>query len=653
MSRTAKTNRSRSLLLGVLFLFYLLAFAALFFSIYGQRQRTQLEVGMPSGETYRTPVDVEVVDQLATERDRQAARAQIETVHTSDQELQQLVLDSIASAGLPANVEDLLTTAYQLPEGVKNEAIDELIRNAAELVPAERQRELELLLEQRLLATAIPNAQSTEAARRAVAAAVPAVMQSLKADEVIVAAGQILTDDHLRILEAVGLYSPSRNRFWRLFWVVIGCMFLATILSLPLLYIFTALRDTVSFNQLAFLTVLTLTILSLQRLAMLIHPSFLFILLVPIVVAILVSVDAAILWGVWLSIAVALLVPSAPLFSLLSGLSGAVVASLVARKGTSRIALLLAGTSGGVAAAIVLSVSTLTFGSFSFGSTLVPGLLLIGGGIIAGVISLGILAVAESVFGFLTDFRLLELSSPTNPLLQQVLLEAPGTYQHSLIISNLVEQGVNNIGGNSLLARVGALYHDVGKLKRPQFFIENQFSGENPHNQLSPHLSYLVITSHVRDGVDLLREYRLPRSLEPFVTEHHGTTVLSYFYKRALEEGATLEELNFRYPGPKPRSKETAVLMLADAVESASRTLASPTPGNIRAMIERLFQERLDDEQLTESPLNFRDLEIVSRTFERMLTAILHRRITYPSQEEIRGLQRGGDHRRNEPVPTG
>jgi putative nucleotidyltransferase with HDIG domain len=653
MSRAAKSNRSTPLLFGILFLFYLLAFAALFFSIYGQRQRTLLEAGMASPEAYRTPVDVEVVDQLATERDRQAARAQIETVFTGDRELQQLVLDSIASAGLPANVEDFLATSYKNPEGVRGDTIDELIRDAIELVPAERQRELELLLEQRLLATAVPNARSTEAARQAAAAAVPSVMQSLKANDVIVAAGQILTEDHLRILEAVGLYSPSRDRFWRILWVAIGCVFLAAILSLPLLYIFVALRATVSFNQLAFLTVLTLTILSLQRLAMLIDPSFLFILLVPIVVAVLVSIDAAILWGVWLSVAVALLVPSAPLFSLFSGLSGAVVASLVARTGGSRIALLLAGTAGGLSAAIVLAVLTLTFGSFTVTSTLVPGLLLIGGGILAGLISLGILAVAESVFGFLTDFRLLELSSPTSSLLQQVLLEAPGSYQHSLIISNLVEQSVKNIGGNSLLARVGALYHDVGKLKRPQFFIENQFSGENPHNQLNPHLSYLVITSHVRDGVELLREYRLPRSLEPFVTEHHGTTVLSYFYKRALEAGATLEELNFRYPGPRPRSKETAVLMLADAVESASRTLASPTPGNIRAMIERLFQERLDDEQLVESPLNFRDLEIVARTFERMLTAILHRRITYPSQEEIRGLKRGGDHRRNEPVPTG
>src|SRR5690606_26467499 len=217
------------------------------------------------------------------------------------------------------------------------------------------------------------------------------------------------------------------------------------------------------------------------------------------------------------------------------------------------------------------------------------------------------------------------LSSPTHPLLQRLIAEAPGTYQHSLIISNLVDQAVTNVGGNALLARVGALYHDVGKMRRPHFFVENQFTGDNPHDRISPHLSYLIITSHVRDGLEMVREARLPRELEAFVAEHHGTTVLSYFYKRALDEGQ-VEELNFRYPGPKPRTKETAILMLADAIESASRTLVDATPSSIRALIDRLIEERLQDGQLSESPLNFHDVEVISTTYERMLTAILHRR---------------------------
>nr|MDQ3398864.1 HDIG domain-containing protein [Deinococcota bacterium] len=227
-----------------------------------------------------------------------------------------------------------------------------------------------------------------------------------------------------------------------------------------------------------------------------------------------------------------------------------------------------------------------------------------------------------------------------------------GSYQHSLIIANLVDQAVTNIGGNALLARVGALYHDVGKLRRPQFFAENQFSGDNPHDRLSPHLSYLIITSHVRDGLELLRDYKLPKALEPFVLEHHGTTVLSYFYKRALEDSDRLDEFNFRYAGPRPRSKETAVLMLADSVESASRSLTEPSQGSIRALIDRLIAQKLQDDQLAESPLNFHDLEVIANTFERMLTAVLHRRISYPSPEEIRGLKRGGSHRRDPAIPA-
>ena len=302
----------------------------------------------------------------------------------------------------------------------------------------------------------------------------------------------------------------------------------------------------------------------------------------------------------------------------------------------------------GVVTALSGGFETLSFETMG---TLAGGSWILGGGLVSGILALAALPLAESNFGFLTEFRLLELMSPSNPLLQKLLLEAPGTYQHSLIISNLVDQAVSNIGGDALLARVGALYHDVGKLKRPQFFTENQFAGENPHDRVSPHLSYLIITSHVRDGAELLREYGLPAALEPFVQEHHGTTVLAYFYKRALEGSESVKELSFRYAGPRPRTKETAVLMLADAVESASRTLTDPTQGSIRAMIDRLFEARLQDDQLADSPLNFHDLEVIANTFERMLTAVLHRRVAYPSSEEIQRLKHDRDSRRSPALP--
>ncbi len=221
-----------------------------------------------------------------------------------------------------------------------------------------------------------------------------------------------------------------------------------------------------------------------------------------------------------------------------------------------------------------------------------------------------------------------------------------------MVISTLAEAAVQSLQGNQLLARVGALYHDVGKLRRPRFFIENQFSEENPHDHISPHLSYLIITNHVREGLDLLRRYRLPRIFNTFVAQHHGTTVISFFYKKALEESESTEELNFRYPGPKPDSLESAVLMLADSVEPGSRTLQNPNPSNIRSLIDKVFDQRLHDNQLSNSPLTLRDLAVVANSFERTLTAILHKRIAYPTAEEIRSLRLDRNYRRNKKVSS-
>ncbi|HEX7021342.1 MAG TPA: HDIG domain-containing protein, partial [Trueperaceae bacterium] len=563
-----------------------------------------------------------------------------------------LVLSSVTAAGLPAAVQDFVVAAYQSPMGVRLEEIPGLIDRAVQLAPPESRRQTRLVLEKWLLASSQANTRLTDAARDAAAAAVPPVMMRLQAGQTIVREGEILTNEDLRILEAVGLYNPRSIAVSRHAWVIVGCVLLAALLSLPLFYALGRLQTLLSLEQVFFLAAVTLLALAAQRLALIGSDSFLFVALVPLLGAVLVSEAAALLWTVWLAVVIALLTPAAAMFTLLSVLVGGVVASLLAMLYKSRTSLLLAGSVGGLAAALGFSLYHLVLGSFGSLPMLASLLWLVGGGVLAGIVALGLLPLAESGFGFLTEFRLLELSSPSSPLLQKLLLEAPGSYQHSLIISNLVEQAVTNIGGDPLVARVGALYHDIGKTKRPQFFVENQFSGENPHDQLSPHLSYLIITNHVREGLELLREYKLPRALEPFIVEHHGTTVLSYFYKRALEDSAKLDELNFRYPGPRPQSKETAVLMLADAVESASRTLVDPSQGSIRALIDRIFDERLQDDQLADSPLNLHDLEVIANTFERMMTAILHRRIRYPSAEEIQGLKSGGDHRPNAVLPT-
>lgn len=630
----------------------MIVLATLLYTVYAQRSGQTLAAGQPSPQHYTSPVDIAVIDPLATERERQRARNQIETVYNVDPTLRQLVIDATESAELPADVKAFVVDAYRQASGVNDAQLGALIDQAVrQAEPADR-AVVELELEQSLLATAQPSPRLTEAARDAAAAAVTPVMQTLSAGQTIVRAGDILSADHLRVLEAVGLYSPRNDMIGRSLSTLAGCALLALLLALFFVYAYRHSGEQLTNNQIFFLGVLILSALAAQRLGLIADSGFLFIAVVPLLVAVLVSESSALTLGVWLSISVALFVPGAAFETLIVTLVGATASSLLARLFKSRASLLFAGALGGVAAGLSLVIYRLLVGGVGGADTVTTLLWIAAGGALAGITALGLVPVAESNVGFLTEFRLLELMSPSNPLLQKLLIEAPGSYQHSLIISNLVAQAVDNIGGNSLLARVGALYHDVGKLKRPQFFAENQFSGDNPHNQISPHLSYLIITSHVRDGVELLREYKLPKALEPFVLEHHGTTVLSYFYKRALENSARLDELNFRYPGPRPRSKETAVLMIADAVESASRTLTDPSQGSIRAMIDRLIEQRLQDDQFAESPLNYNDLENIANTFERMLTAVLHRRVRYPSAEEIQGLKRGRDSRANKHTPV-
>jgi cyclic-di-AMP phosphodiesterase PgpH len=653
MSSTAERPGGRSVTRAIGVLVVVATLTALLYSVYADRREAAIAVGAPSPQTYVAPVDLQVVDRIATERQRQAARAQVGTIFTADPTLQQIVIGSLAGTGLPTESLDVLITRYTHPAGVRDAELPEVVDDAVAVAPEERQREVRVLLERRLVATATPNERLTEAARSAAAAAVPLVMQSLDAGQVIVREGEILTEDSLRTLEGAGLYSPRADAVGRTIWVVLGGAALAILLSLPALYANHHLLPAITGRQLAFLVGVTLAVLVVQRFALVLSPSFIFVLVVPLLVAVLADETTALLWAVWTAVITALLVPATPLVTLVATLVGAVVAVLAVRLVRSRPAVFLAGLLGGAAGGVALVFMVLLGGGLSPLATASAFGVFLAGGVLAGVVALGLLPLGETGFGFLTDFRLNELSNPSHPLLQRLLLEAPGSYQHSQVIANLVEQAVGAIGGRALLARVGAMYHDVGKMRRPQFFVENQFSGENPHDRISPHLSYLIITSHVRDGLELLREYKLPRELDPFVLEHHGTGVLVYFYKRALEDTASISELNFRYPGPRPRSKETAVLMLADAVESASRTLSEPSQGSIRALIDRLIEERLQDDQLSQSPLNLHDLEVIANTFERMMTAILHRRISYPTAEEMRGARgEGRSHRRDRSVPA-
>ncbi len=258
---------------------------------------------------------------------------------------------------------------------------------------------------------------------------------------------------------------------------------------------------------------------------------------------------------------------------------------------------------------------------------------------VACLLMTGLLPLIERIFDVQTDLRLLELGDASHPLLRQLAQRAPGTYNHSINVAAIAEAAADTIGANGLLTRVGAYFHDIGKMFKPNYFVENQGQGPNSHDSLQPAMSTLVIIAHVKDGADLARQHHLPKPLVDFVEQHHGTTLVEYFYNQAAKRseenpnGEEVSELNFRYPGPKPQFVEAAILMLADAVESASRTLVEPTPSRIESLVSQIAMKRLLDGQFDECGLTLKQLELVKRSLVKSLTAIYHGRVKYPGQQ--------------------
>jgi len=261
----------------------------------------------------------------------------------------------------------------------------------------------------------------------------------------------------------------------------------------------------------------------------------------------------------------------------------------------------------------------------------------LGGALVSAFVALEILPFIENLSGKLNYVKLLELSQLNHPLLASLREKAPGSYQSNLMVANLAEAAAEKIGANPLLAKVGAYYHDIGKIKNPPYFVENlNINSKSKHEKVNPALSRLILVSHVKEGVQLAEKYKLPREIRDIIQQHHGTTLTSFFYQEALKKDSNgvIEEESFRYPGPKPQSKEAAIVMLADTVEAASRTLEDPSPARIKNLVETLTKEKLTGRQLDESRLNFNDLNLIQKSFIQTLTGMFHTRIKYPSPEQ-------------------
>ena len=446
--------------------------------------------------------------------------------------------------------------------------------------------------------------------------------------------GTIITEEHLTILEDLGLLRQV-PRYSSMIGIAVVIMVILGVLAV---YLYQHHRELLENERLLpLLALLIVVVAGLGQLAAVI-PDDVFAgtgFLVPValgsmLIAILLDSRLAMMSTVILSLIAGVIMGADPgkyvAVLLISGFSGVFSVSRISQRSD----LTRAGLIVGATTAVAMIGFGLALGDRFMITHSFLGLV---NGIVSAVGAIGLLPYLESLFGITSAIRLLELSNPNQPLMRRLLMEAPGTYHHSMIVGNLSEAAAEATGGDSLLVRVGSYYHDIGKIKRPYFFVENQFNGSNPHDKLSPHLSTLIITSHVRDGVELAEEYGLPEVLIDFIRTHHGDDLVKYFYNKALEQGEhQVEEEAFRYPGPKPQTKETAIVMLADSVEAAARAMKRPTPGRIESLVRRIIKERLEGGQLDESPLTLKDLDLIGNAFVNVLNGIYHQRIEYPEK---------------------
>jgi putative nucleotidyltransferase with HDIG domain len=481
--------------------------------------------------------------------------------------------------------------------------------------------------------------EKTQRLQEAARETVPPVMVTIKEGEKIIGVGEIVTEEHIAKLEALGLSRPILPVS-----SIIGSALLVILLmSVVLFYLYQQNREIYTHpGYLYLMGIVVLGVLGVSKAIIAINitqwPEFgaLLAYVAPVatagmLIAILLDSRLAVLVVAMISLLLGLMTGGQIRFAVvgfIGGFAGVYGVSKLSQRGDMARAGFYSGLAN-VAAIFAVGLIGDTPIGLLLTSSLVLGSV---NGLLSSILTNGAIPYLESAFSITSSVRLLELSNPGNPLLRRLQIEAPGTYHHSLLVGNLAEVAADAVGGDTLLVRVAAYYHDIGKMKRPFFFIENQFGGENPHDKIAPTLSTLILTAHVKDGVELAREHKLPQGIIEIIEQHHGHSMCSFFYQKALEnnKNESITEDEFRYEGPNPQTKEAAIVMLADAVEAATRAMQNRSPGRMEGMVHKIIKDKLMDGQLNECDLTLRDLNSIANSFIRVLSGIFHNRIEYP-----------------------
>ncbi|NFA41218.1 HDIG domain-containing protein [Clostridium botulinum] len=456
----------------------------------------------------------------------------------------------------------------------------------------------------------------------------------IKKNQIIIKEGEPVTAEQIAIINELGLLDNGITGKYVYVYLSLA-LFLFVILFLQYSYIYLNYKD-IFFNAKRLILISLINILSLI-LARSIGAVSAF--LIPfafgsMLLTLLLNYKISIIISIFNSVIMSALVEFDPQVMLLVFIN-AILGAVMLKKMQQRNELIYATLYISVVSAI-LTLSTGVIISSNLKEIFIVSLFSIIGGVLSGVFALGVLPFLEGTFNEVTTIKLLELSNPNNPLLKKLLMEAPGTYHHSMLVANLAEMAAEEVGANPVVARIGAYYHDVGKTERPYFFGENQIGRENPHDKISAKLSTHIIISHVKDGLRLAKEHNLPPIIQDIIAEHHGTTLVKYFYytmKNNSENPDDIKEKDYRYPGPIPSSKEAGIVMLADGIEAAVRSIKEPNKDKIEEMVNNIIKDKLNSNQLINCDLTLKDIEKIRLCFLNALNGIYHQRIEYPKEK--------------------